>query len=75
MKTGMSMKDNLQMLVDGIIALLFYMFVFIALLLYYPFIALPMAIFAWVMVIYQGICKVIHKGCGRMKKHTHQPKE
>ena len=75
MKTGMSMKDNLQMWVDGIIALLFYFGAFIALLLYYPLVALPMAIFAWAMVISQGICKVIHKGYGRMKKHIHQPKE
>jgi len=72
MKTGMSMKDNLQMWVDGIIALLFYFGAFIALLLYYPLVALPMAIFAWAMVIYQGICKVIHKGYSRMKK-THTP--
>jgi len=79
MKKGMlkmSMKDNLQLWADGIVALLFYFGVFIALLLYYPFVALPMIIFAWALVIYQEICKVIHKGYdGRMKKHIHQPKE
>jgi len=78
MKTGklkMSMKDNLQMWVDGILTLLFYFGVFVALILYYPLVALPMAIFAWALVIYQGICKVIYKGYSRMKKYIHQPKE
>ena len=67
----MSMKDNLQLWADGIVAILFYFGVFIALLLYYLFVALPMIIFSWALVIYQGICKVIHKGY----EHIHQPKE